>query len=144
MLPIMIFGGLFAVIGSAPATEDATGFMRVWADFVASNSKIFSWISVLGLGFTTLYIVIGITYNLCKSYRAIDPSFYQLFWHLYLECKSGRIGLWDVFGGSDISGWERNHNWSFCRYRHRRYISCIKREKLWENQIAGKCSTFFE
>ena len=25
MLPIMIFGGLFAVIGSAPATEDATG-----------------------------------------------------------------------------------------------------------------------
>ena len=72
MLPIMIFGGLFAVIGSAPATEDATGFMRVWADFVASNSKIFSWISVLGLGFTTLYIVIGITYNLCKSYK-IEP-----------------------------------------------------------------------
>ena len=60
------------MIGSAPATEDATGFMRVWADFVASNSKIFSWISVLGLGFTTLYIVIGITYNLCKSYK-IEP-----------------------------------------------------------------------
>ena len=27
MLPIMIFGGIFAVIGAAPATENATGFM---------------------------------------------------------------------------------------------------------------------
>ncbi len=72
MLPIMIFGGLAAVIGSAPATDNATGFMRAWANFVSANSSVFSWISVLGLGFTSLYITLGITYNLCKTYK-IDP-----------------------------------------------------------------------
>ena len=72
MLPIMIFGGIFAVIGAAPATENATGFMKAWADFVSANSAIFSWVSVLGLGFTSLYIALGITYNLCKEYK-VDP-----------------------------------------------------------------------
>lgn len=69
LLPIMIFGGISAVISAAPATENATGFMRAWADFVGKYSEIFSWISVLTLGFITFYIAIGITHNLCKHYK---------------------------------------------------------------------------
>ena len=81
MLPIMIFGGLAAVIGSAPATDNATGFMRAWANFVSANSSVFSWISVLGLGFTSLYITLGITYNLCKTYKIepLIPLFISVF-----------------------------------------------------------------
>lgn len=81
MLPIMIFGGIAAVIGAAPATEGATGFMKAWSDFVGGHSIIFSWISVLGLGFTTLYIAIGITHFLLKNYKldGVIPTFISLF-----------------------------------------------------------------
>lgn len=70
MLPIMIFGGLFAVIGSAPATEDATGFMRVWADFVASNSKIFSCLFIHFNHF--IYVIQETIYLISLFHNPID------------------------------------------------------------------------
>lgn len=98
MLPIMIFGGIFAVIGAAPATENATGFMKAWADFVSANSAIFSWVSVLGLGFTSLYIALGITYNLCKEYKVdpLIPLFICIFGMFMLTVKPEKL----VYGTS--------------------------------------------
>ena len=126
MLPIMIFGGIFAVIGAAPATENATGFMKAWADFVSANSAVFSWVSVLGLGFTSLYIALGITYNLCKEYK-VDPLI-PLFICIF--------GIWNIFNRFKLFRWKRNYCRYFCRDFHCRNISYFKTEKFRKNQIA--------
>lgn len=72
-LPIVIMGGLFAVISAAPVSETTkNGFLLAWAKFVQDNSIIFSWISALTLGAISLYVCMGIVYNLTKHYK-IEP-----------------------------------------------------------------------
>lgn len=73
ILPIIIMGGLSAVISAAPVTETTTnGFLLAWANFVQKNSIIFSWIGALTLGAMAIYVCIGIGYFLCKHYK-IEP-----------------------------------------------------------------------
>lgn len=82
ILPIMVFGGLSAVISAAPVTKETTnGFLLAWAGFVADYSYVFSWISVLSLGFITLYVALGITHYLCKNYKIEEliPNFITVF-----------------------------------------------------------------
>lgn len=82
ILPIMVFGGLSAVISAAPVTEKTTnGFHLAWAGFVADYGYVFSWISVLSLGFITLYVALGITHYLCKNYNIEEliPNFITVF-----------------------------------------------------------------
>lgn len=82
ILPIMVFGGLSAVISAAPVTEKTTnGFLLAWAGFVADYGYVFSWISVLSLGFITLYVALGITHYLCKNYNIEEliPNFITVF-----------------------------------------------------------------
>uniref|UniRef100_UPI000A6AF086 PTS transporter subunit EIIC n=1 Tax=Clostridium sp. NkU-1 TaxID=1095009 RepID=UPI000A6AF086 len=68
LLPITFIGGIAAVISSAPSVETAgKGITLGWAQFVANNSMIFSWINALTLGAMSFYICIGIIHFLCKT-----------------------------------------------------------------------------
>lgn len=70
ILPPIFFGGIIAVINSAPVTETTTnGFLLAWAKFAANNSAILSWLNTVTLGFLSLYVCIGVTYYLAKSYK---------------------------------------------------------------------------
>ena len=72
ILPPIFFGGIIAVISSAPVTETTTNsFLLGWANFVAQNSVILSWLNTVTLGFLSLYVCLGITYYLTKSYKLI-------------------------------------------------------------------------
>lgn len=68
LLPITFTGGIAAVLSSAPSVENAgNGITLAWAQFVAANSTIFSWINALTLGAMSLYICIGIIHFLCRN-----------------------------------------------------------------------------
>lgn len=68
LLPITFIGGIAAVISSAPSVETAgNSITHGWAQFVANNSMIFSWINALTLGAMSFYICIGIIHFLCKT-----------------------------------------------------------------------------
>ena len=70
ILPPIFFGGIIAVINSAPAVEGTTnGFMIAWANFASDNAIILSWLNTVTLGFLSFYVCIGITYYLCKHYE---------------------------------------------------------------------------
>jgi len=70
ILPPIFFGGIIAVINSAPVTETTTnGFLLAWAKFAANNSAILSWLNTVTLGFLSLYVCVGVTYYLAKSYK---------------------------------------------------------------------------
>lgn len=70
ILPPIFFGGIIAVINSAPVTETTTnGFLLAWAEFATNNSAILSWLNTVTLGFLSLYVCIGVTYYLAKSYK---------------------------------------------------------------------------
>ena len=70
ILPPIFFGGIIAVINSAPVTETTTnGFLLAWAEFAANNSAILSWLNTVTLGFLSLYVCVGVTYYLAKSYK---------------------------------------------------------------------------
>lgn len=70
ILPPIFFGGIIAVINSAPAVEGTTnGFMIAWANFASENAVILSWLNTVTLGFLSFYVCIGITYYLCKHYE---------------------------------------------------------------------------
>lgn len=70
ILPITIMGGLFAVISSAPVTDDTTnGFLLAWSSFVKENNMIFSWVNTLTLGAIAVYVCLAITYFLCKHFK---------------------------------------------------------------------------
>ena len=65
ILPPIFFGGIIAVINSAPAVEGTTnGFMIAWANFASDNAIILSWLNTVTLGFLSFYVCIGITYYL--------------------------------------------------------------------------------
>ena len=70
MLPPIFFGGIIAVINSAPAVEGTTnGFMLAWAKFASDNAAILGWLNTVTMSFLSLYVCIGITYYLCKAYE---------------------------------------------------------------------------
>lgn len=70
ILPPIFFGGIVAVINSAPAVEGTTnGFMLAWANFASQYGTILSWLNTVTLGFMALYVCIGVTYYLCKRYE---------------------------------------------------------------------------
>ncbi len=70
ILPPIFFGGIIAVINSAPVTETTTnGFLLAWANFASNNSAILGWLNTVTLGFLSLYVCIGVTYYLAKSYK---------------------------------------------------------------------------
>ncbi|MFQ7537575.1 MAG: hypothetical protein ACLRL6_09665 [Clostridium sp.] len=50
-MPITLMGGVAAVIGAAPVTEETTnGFLLAWASFAQDNATLLSWINALTLG----------------------------------------------------------------------------------------------
>ena len=51
LMPIALMGGVAAVIGAAPVTEETTnGFLLAWASFAQDNATLLSWINALTLG----------------------------------------------------------------------------------------------
>lgn len=51
LMPITLMGGVAAVIGAAPVTEETTnGFLLAWASFAQDNATLLSWINALTLG----------------------------------------------------------------------------------------------
>ena len=70
ILPPIFFGGIIAVINSAPAVEGTTnGFMLAWAKFASDNAAILGWLNTVTMSFLSLYVCIGITYYLSKAYE---------------------------------------------------------------------------
>lgn len=70
ILPPVFFGGIIAVINSAPITDNTTnGFLLAWANFASNNATILSWLNTVTLGFLSLYVCVGITNYLAKSYK---------------------------------------------------------------------------
>ncbi|MBP1042593.1 PTS sugar transporter subunit IIC [Vagococcus sp. BWB3-3] len=70
LLPINLTGGVVAILKSPPITETTTNkFLLGWADWVASNELIFSWLYAFTLGAMSLYICMGVTHFLCKYYQ---------------------------------------------------------------------------
>ena len=70
ILPILLFGGLIAVINSAPVVEGSTNaFMLAWASFVSKYSAVLGWLNAVTMGMMSLYACLGITYYLCKHYK---------------------------------------------------------------------------
>ena len=89
-LAIVIMGGLSAVISAAPVSESTTnGFLLAWAKFVQDNSIVFSWIGTLTLGLISVYVCMGITYNLSKHYKIepLIPVILSLFGFLLITLK---------------------------------------------------------
>lgn len=75
IMPITLIGGIFAVISSAPITENTTnGFLLAWASFADKNSLLLNWVNALTLGAMSLYICIGIANFLSKHFK-MDPFF---------------------------------------------------------------------
>ncbi len=75
IIPITLIGGIFAVISSAPITENTTnGFLLAWASFADKNSLLLNWVNALTLGAMSLYICIGIANFLSKHFK-MDPFF---------------------------------------------------------------------
>lgn len=70
ILPILLFGGLIAVINSAPVVEGSTNaFILAWASFVSKYSAVLGWLNAVTMGMMSLYACLGITYYLCKHYK---------------------------------------------------------------------------
>lgn len=70
LMPITLMGGVAAVVGAAPVTQDTTnGFLLAWADFANQNATLLSWINALTLGGMAIYVCIGITYFLTKHFK---------------------------------------------------------------------------
>ena len=70
LMPITLMGGVAAVIGAAPVTEETTnGFLLAWASFAQDNATLLSWINALTLGGMAVYVCIGITYFLTKHFK---------------------------------------------------------------------------
>lgn len=55
LMPITLMGGVAAVIGAAPVTEETTnGFLLAWASFAQDNATLLSWINRL-VGYGKLF-----------------------------------------------------------------------------------------
>lgn len=101
ILPPIFFGGIIAVISSAPVTETTTNsFLLGWANFVAQNSVILSWLNTVTLGFLSLYVCLGITYYLTKSYKieAFLPMIIATAGYCMLTIDPTEISYGNVLG----------------------------------------------
>lgn len=81
LLPITLMGGVTAILNSPPVTENTTNaFLLKWAEFVANNGQILSWLFTFTLGGMSLYIALGINHFLCKHYKmdAFLPSLFVI------------------------------------------------------------------
>ncbi|MFR6673787.1 MAG: PTS sugar transporter subunit IIC [Enterococcus avium] len=96
ILPITVMGGLVAVISAAPVTEDTTnGFLLAWADFVAKNTLIFSWVNALTLGALAIYVCLTLTWFLCKHYKldALIPMLVSFFGVMLLTIEPQKLAF---------------------------------------------------
>lgn len=81
ILPPIFFGGIIAVINSAPVTDDTTnGILLAWAAFDQQNALVLGWLNQVTLGFLSLYVCIGITYYLANrmKWRCFFQSLFLL------------------------------------------------------------------
>jgi len=101
ILPPIFFGGIIAVINSAPAAETTTnGFLLAWSNFVSSNSVILSWLNTVTLGFLSLYVCVGVTYYLAKSYKmeTFLPTIIAIAGYCMLTINPTEISYGNVLG----------------------------------------------
>ena len=101
ILPPIFFGGIIAVINSAPAVEGTTnGFMIAWANFASSNSLILSWMNTVTLGFLAFYVCIGVTYYLCKHYEITPfmPIVIAIAGFMMLTAEPAELSYGNVLG----------------------------------------------
>lgn len=72
ILPFTLVGGIAAVLGAAPTTENTTnGFLLAWRAFADNNALILNWVNALTLGAMALYICLAMTYFLTKHYNIV-------------------------------------------------------------------------
>ena len=97
LLPITLMGGVTAVIGAAPVTEETTnGFLLAWASFAQDNSMLLNWISALTLGGMSIYVCIAITYYLTRHFKHdfLVPVMLSVCGFLMLVMTPQQLG-WD-------------------------------------------------
>lgn len=101
ILPPIFFGGIIAVINSAPVTDDTTnGILLAWAAFDQQNALVLGWLNQVTLGFLSLYVCIGITYYLAKSYdmEVFLPIIISLVGYCMLVIDPQEISYGNVLG----------------------------------------------
>ena len=101
ILPPIFFGGIIAVINSAPVTDDTTnGILLAWAAFDQQNALVLGWLNQVTLGFLSLYVCIGITYYLAKSYdmEVFLPIIISLAGYCMLVIDPQEISFGNVLG----------------------------------------------
>lgn len=97
LMPITLMGGVAAVIGAAPVTENTTnGFLLAWASFAEQNNMVLSWINALTLGGMAIYVCIAITYYLAKYFKddVLMPTMLSVCGFLMLVLTPQKLG-WD-------------------------------------------------
>lgn len=97
LMPITLMGGVAAVIGAAPVSEETTnGFLLAWASFAQDNATLLSWINALTLGGMAVYVCIGITYFLTKHFKhdVLMPTMLSVCGFLMLVLTPQQLG-WD-------------------------------------------------
>ncbi|MGN1343395.1 MAG: PTS sugar transporter subunit IIC [Traorella sp.] len=101
ILPPIFFGGIIAVINSAPAVEGTTNaFMLAWANFASQNATILSWLNTVSLGFLSFYVCIGVTYYLCKHYEITPfmPIVISIVGFMMLTAEPAELSYGNVLG----------------------------------------------
>lgn len=101
ILPPIFFGGIIAVINSAPAVEGTTNaFMLAWANFASQNATILSWLNTVSLGFLSFYVCIGVTYYLCKHYEITPfmPIVISIVGFMMLTAEPVELSYGNVLG----------------------------------------------
>lgn len=97
LLPITLMGGVVAVLGAAPVTEETTnGFLLAWASFAQNNSMVLNWISALTLGGMSIYVCMAITYYLTRHFKheLLTPMMLSVCGFLLLVMTPQQLG-WD-------------------------------------------------
>ncbi|MBY7141977.1 PTS sugar transporter subunit IIC [Virgibacillus sp. NKC19-3] len=70
LLPIMLVGGIAAIINSPLTTDETTNqLLLAWESFADNNGAILNWIFDFTLGALSLYVCIGITHFLSRFYK---------------------------------------------------------------------------
>ncbi|PTC03188.1 PTS cellobiose transporter subunit IIC [Vibrio mediterranei] len=72
-MPFMIIGSFLLILAYPPFAKDTTfTFGRAWLDFAAANKDTIMMPFRMTMGIMTIYIAVGIGYNLSQSYK-INP-----------------------------------------------------------------------
>ena len=94
LVPVTIIGG-FAVLLAAPpvsASMEPTNFLFqflcAWRDWAAANSALLMTPYNLTIGCISVYVVLGVAYQLCKTYK-MDPISNLISTLLVFLCISG-------------------------------------------------------